>query len=139
MMVRALKDLESPVGAAVADALEGLRLPSGPTPDVVPPPPLDAEKTDLRAIADHLCRPARCGLFLSAAVIERIGRRTGVPRGFGDRRRILGELLRTAGRYEQLPEVLGLLLDVVGDHATSGDPRVEATSRWLSEVRSALL
>ena len=117
----------------------GMTLEPGPKPKVVPPPALDAEQTDLKAIADHLCRPARCGLFLSAPVIERIARATGVPRGFGDRRRILTELLRTAGRYEQLPAVLDQLGAVIADHTTSADPRVEATSRWLSEARSALV
>ncbi len=137
--IRALRDLERPVASAVADALEAVDTPPSPVPVVGPPPPDPAApETDLRAIAHHLCSAARCGVFLSAPVIERIGREAGVPRGFGPRRRILEELLRAAGRYDRLDAVLGGLAAVVDRHA-SADPRAAATGRWLSRLRSALL
>lgn len=137
MFVAAVRDLDAPVPTAVADALAGLRLPDGPEPELVEPPDPEAEGTDLRAIADHLCRPARCGIFLSAPVIERIARNAGVPRGFGDRRRILAELLRNASRFDTLDAVFEALAALAERHGRT-DPRAARTAQWLFSLQSRL-
>ena len=137
MFVSAARDLQNPVADAVADALEGLPLPPGPAPVVVEPPDPEAPETDLRAIADHLCRPHRCGVFLSAPVIEGVAREAGVPRGFGDRRRILVELLRNAARFQK-SEVVFHALGALAKARGQADPRAERTARWLYSLDSRL-
>jgi hypothetical protein len=116
----ALHDLESPLGTEVAAALESLLAefpPSLPQVQIDPDAPdLDDPKTDLRALVGYLSAPARCGLFLSSAVLERIGRTVGVPRGFGPRARVLRELILGSARYERMHEVLGAIADVARTH-----------------------
>jgi hypothetical protein len=76
-------------------------LPSAPAA-----PDLDDATTDLSAIAAWLGTPAASGLFLGRHVLERLGRGTDVPRGFGGRQLMLGNLLRASGRFDALPAVL---------------------------------
>jgi len=116
----AVRDLGSPLGDAVADAL--VRLLSGPADDGEPfelqlaPPDLFAATTDLRELARWLCTPAQSGLFLSTPVLERIGRDVGVPRGFGSRPRLLTNLLRSGARFGQAASVVGALQEIVERH-----------------------
>ncbi len=133
---RALRDLRLPLAVAVADLVDALELPApAPRPELPPPPDPAAPETDVRAIVEHLLRPSRCGAFLSAPVIARVARSVEVPRGFGDRRRMLTELLRSAGRYGRLPEVLDALRETIEAHG----PRAAPTAAWLSALRAALM
>ena len=69
-----------------------------------PAPDLAAnDEAGLRDIADNLLAPPVSGLYLSRADIDRLGRRFDLPRGFGERRQLLVNLLRAAGTYEQFP------------------------------------
>jgi hypothetical protein len=142
----ALRDLHRPVASAVAEALPHIpALPVLPVsdPDLCAiPPALDDPKTDLRAMAEFLCQTNASGVFLSSPVIERIARAADVPRGFGDRRLILNELLRTSARYDRSAHVFEALAQVVQGHLETADriwrPRLEATDAWLEAARSAL-
>ena len=140
----ALRDVDRPVGHAVADALAARTLPPPlPLPPAPPPPDPVASETGVQDLADHLCRPIRCGLFLSSPVIERLARSLDLPRGFGDRRRILTELLRAAGRYDHLDAVFDTLGATADRHHaaladTSWGSRLSATSLWLKALRGAL-
>lgn len=60
---------------------------------------LDDDKTGTRRIARFLCTPAYCGLFLSRDDLTVLGREADVPRGFGSRVQMLGNLLLNAGEY----------------------------------------
>lgn len=66
-----------------------------------PPDLLDNQKTSLRDIADFLITPAHCGIYLSRDVISRLGRKQQLPRGFGERKILMTNLLQSAAQYEQ--------------------------------------
>jgi TorA maturation chaperone TorD len=72
------------------------------------------EKTGLKQIADFLLTPVYSGLYLSRDDIGRLARRQAVPRGFGDRRVLLLNLLRTAANYDALGEIINDLGGVAG-------------------------
>ena len=76
-----------------------------------PPPLLDDPRTGLKDIAAYLTTTPWAGLFLSRDAITRLGRRAGVPRGFGDRTQMLANLFRAAAEYDRL--------DVVLEHLTA--------------------
>ena len=149
----AVRDFGSPLGDAGAETLQGLLAGAdsaelvyqplkGPVPELLEP------ATALSDLVDWLCTPARCGLFLSAAVLERIARERGVPRGFGSRRRLLTNLLESAARYRNTAEVISSLQAVVERHrGLLTDPSWQtaslqaATEPWLERLAqtSALL
>ncbi len=121
----ALGDLGSPLADAVAEALARLvsEARAGGGPSVEEPsafeeaaPDLAAAATDLGELADWLCTPIRSGLFLSTPVLERIARDLGVPRGFGSRRRLLTNLLRSSARFGQAGSVVRALQEIVERH-----------------------
>lgn len=132
----ALRDLESPLGDAVADRLDELVPAAEQTVGDPDAPVLDDAETDLRALVDHLVTPLRCGVFFSRPLLERVARDAGVPRGFGPRARILRQLLMGASRYEELPRVLLILEAVARRHAAAlggaWQARAEATSELLA-------
>ncbi|MCO4768990.1 MAG: hypothetical protein KDA24_03105 [Deltaproteobacteria bacterium] len=156
----AVRDLGSPLGDSVADALEELlgsvrleregagasklnvlvsddfaALESEGLPD------LDAAHTDLRVLIDYLATPVRCGLLLSAGVLERIGREAGIPRGFGPRARVLRQLLLSASRYDTLPLVLTSITQVVDGHLAllqagiyADEPGASSVAPWVERL-----
>jgi len=78
---------------------------AAPLPTCAPPPDLDATDTSLGDVVEYLLTPVRCGLFVSRSAIGRAGRASGAPRGFGPRRTMLTNLLRSAAAYDGLHEV----------------------------------
>lgn len=117
----AVRDMESPLGDAVAAGLE--RLLPGPGPGdesndslAGVAPNLRDLSTSIRDLVDWLCTPARSGLFISSAVLERIARDIAVPRGFGSRRRVMTQLLEGASRYGETNLALSALQEVVECH-----------------------
>ncbi|RMF64606.1 MAG: hypothetical protein D6746_01425 [Bacteroidetes bacterium] len=90
---------------ALAGAVAGsLHLPE-------PPPLLDDPATGLHDIAGYLATPPWSGLFLSRDAIGTLARALDLPRGFGDRRRMLANLLQTAAAYDRLTDLTGLLTE----------------------------
>lgn len=118
--------------------------PEGPPgPEV---PDLDAASTDLGAIARWLSTPAASGLFLGRHVLERLGRSTEVPKGFGGRQLMLGNLLRSAAHLDAFGAVLdGLDAEVAAYRAELpaggiGAPwqrRLDVTAAVLDRLRDA--
>lgn len=66
-------------------------------------------KTGLRQISDWLARPARSGVLLAPAVLTRIARSMELPRGFGNRGRLVENLLHAGVHHGRLPELLQAL------------------------------
>ena len=60
---------------------------------------LDDGRTTLAAIAESLLVPTRVGAFLSRGVIRAVGRQQRLPGGFGARRLVLTNLMRSAATY----------------------------------------
>jgi hypothetical protein len=85
--------------AAAADEDVGFRLPE--LPDL-----LSTEKTGLRDLAEYLCRPALAGMVVTRTRVEKIARALGLPRGFGDRSLMLGNLFGAAGNYGVVTELI---------------------------------
>ncbi len=117
----AVRDMESPLGDAVAAGLERLLPGPGrwsefndPLPGTAPN--LGDISTSMQDLVDWLCTPARSGLFISSALLERIARELGVPRGFGSRRRVLTQLLEGAARYGETNRAVTALQAVVERH-----------------------
>jgi len=120
----AVRDEDSALGDAVADALEDWlagerdldagRARAALGDDASEVPSLD--DAGLKDLVGYLATPCRCGVFLSALALERIGRAHDVPRGFGGRQRVLQQLLLQGSRYESLPGVLDGLIAIVTRH-----------------------
>ena len=93
---------------------------------------LDDPQTSLSDIAAALVRPAVAGTMLTRADIAQLGRSAGLPRGFGERRVMLHNLLESASSYGALAEVTaalsGLLLE---DAQALGRARYRAVPREL--------
>lgn len=67
---------------------------------------LGGEDTKLKEIVDFMLKPARSGLWLSSDKINQLGRRYELPRGFGERRTLLTNLLKAAGKYDSFPKLM---------------------------------
>jgi TorA maturation chaperone TorD len=74
------------------------------------PPLLDDPRTGLRDIARFLLVPAFSGLYLSRDDIRGLSGRGQLPAGFGARRTMMNNLLRSAADYDGFHDVLGALL-----------------------------
>ena len=95
-------------------------LPLSPPPDEINPGiALDDPSTGIRDIADFLTAPARCGVLLTAQHITAIGRELDAPGGFGPRRQRLGNLLRSAARFQRWSGLIECLDAAVLDAATA--------------------
>ncbi|MEZ4337711.1 MAG: molecular chaperone TorD family protein [Sandaracinaceae bacterium] len=140
--------------AALATAVEDLLLAHRSTlPDAVPGfalPPLELDpadpETDLRAVATALVTPARSGLVVTRADLERLGRGVSVPRGFGERAQVTLNLLRSAARFEVFETLLEHLVgELEAQRAGLEDPRyaqirslVEPWRRRAAEMQGVL-
>lgn len=58
------------------------------------------DETSVHEIVDFLLKPARSGLWFSSEKIAKLGREFELPRGFGERKTILLNLIKAAGKYE---------------------------------------
>lgn len=98
----------------------------------LPPPPavLENEKSGLKDIADFLLTPAYSGLYLSREDIARLGRGRRLPRGFGDRRQMLANLLRSAVEYDQLPELMADMKALVRNWQAAYRAHLEEETPW---------
>lgn len=79
-----------------------------PLPDL-----LDDESTGLKDIGRFLLTPVYSGLYLSRRDIEELARSYDLPRGFGPRDQMLGNLFNSAVRYDSLDKLLGDLTEKV--------------------------
>ena len=116
-----------------------------PTPDDL----LSNPKTGVREVAAFLGTPALSGIWLGRGDVERIGRETGVPRGFGGRITTLTNLLRSAAGYDQIGRTLAAIDRIAvetADHwKDSGGSwtgvwtrRIDRTRRVLAEIESRI-
>lgn len=76
---------------------------------------LEDDTTSLREIADFLLVPCRSGIYLSRADIGTLGRHLQLPRGFGDRRQTLLNLMRTAAQYDQFRALIRSISGAVAE------------------------
>ena len=67
---------------------------------------LSSDRTGLRDIAGWLLTPAHSGIYLSRDDIGRLGRQHNLPTGFGSRRIMLTNLLRSAAQFDAVPALL---------------------------------
>jgi hypothetical protein len=81
----------------------------------MPPALLEDDKTNLGEIVTYLLTPVYSGIYLSRDDIGRLASRGSVPRGFGERRNMLTDLLRSAANYGHLDQVLASLQDLVAN------------------------
>lgn len=86
----------------------------GPGPLTRPEPPDPSWSSRLDELARYLATPARSGLYLGSGLVRRMGRRLGLPSGFGSRERLVASLLRSAAEYDGLPPVLAALRESLG-------------------------
>jgi TorA maturation chaperone TorD len=80
-----------------------------------PPELLDNPKTGLRDIAEFLLVPAYTGVFLSRSGIRSLSHKEQLPAGFGSRKNMLSNLLRSAANYDGMQQVTGALIELVSD------------------------
>lgn len=139
-LVLAIRQQEQPLFAALADltltlALEhrpalGADLLTPPSPFSLPTLPalLDDDSTGLKEIAAYLLTPAYSGIYLSRDDIARLGRGRRLPRGFGERKQMLANLLRSAVEYEHLPDILADLSALVERWQLGGSAQMAGTA-----------
>jgi hypothetical protein len=80
--------------------------------------PFDAisdPETGMRQIREWLLVPSRCGVYLTPKMLRQMGSILELPSGFGRREEMLDNLLRSAGEYDKLDEILALLVDHFAD------------------------
>jgi TorA maturation chaperone TorD len=80
---------------------------------------LDDPKTGLKDVAEFLSNPARCGVFVGRGDITQVSRGANAPRGFGGRRLMIENLLRSAAEYEQAGAVFEALRETISSRAAS--------------------
>ncbi|MEZ4657333.1 MAG: molecular chaperone TorD family protein [Caldilineaceae bacterium] len=78
------------------------------TPDL-----LENDKTSLRDIAEFLVTPPYAGIYVSRDAITELGRQQQLPRGFGERKLLLNNLLQAAAQYDLAVTVFHELGNVV--------------------------
>lgn len=104
------------------------------TPDLLADP-----ETGLRDIADYLLSPPQSGIYLARADLEGLGRRFDLPRGFGERRQLLLNLLHAAATYELFSELCTHLAALAKDDSRRFD-EMEHTSPsavpWIDPWRN---
>ncbi len=86
---------------------------------------LDDEATGLKEIAEFLLAPAYSGVYLGRDDIGRLARQQAIPRGFGERRQLLVNLMRSAATYDALGDVIDGLQSVVGRWLAGYDEMIE--------------
>lgn len=87
-----------------------------PSPTFELPEPddlLENPRTGLRDIAEFLLVPAYTGVFLSRSGIQALSRKEHLPAGFGSRKNMLSNLLRSAANYDGMRQVTASLIEVV--------------------------
>ncbi len=89
-----------------ADLGDDLLNPGAPLSLPAAPDPLASERAGLRDVAAFLLTTAYSGLYLSRDDISRLGRQRNLPTGFGSRRIMLTNLLRSAAEFDALPPLL---------------------------------
>ena len=99
-LVTAIEDLALSHRAGLMSGCVGC---AGQTPE--PAIDLDDADTGLGDIAQYLCTPAASGLVLSVNDIAGVGRALGVPRGFGERRLTMTNLMRAAARFDRFADL----------------------------------
>ena len=79
-----------------------------------PAPPLFTDqKSSLKQMGSYLITPPLSGIYLSRHAIGTLARQQRLPRGFGSRKQMLTNLLRVGEQYEQMPNLLGALQDLL--------------------------
>ena len=104
---------------------------SSPPEDVLADP-----KTGLKAVARYLLVPARCGMWLGQADLQRLAAEAGLACGFGRRVQMLESLLFSAVDHEELATLCEVLRAELG-HWDADDPRVQATDTLLQRLAEA--
>jgi len=85
---------------------------------------LDDESLGVREIAAALAVAARVGALVGRDDVARVGRSQRVPRGFGERRTLIHNLLRTSVSLGSMPEVIDGLRSMLRDRRDAlSDPR----------------
>ena len=150
-LAAALQRQPAPFYAALADvtvtlvAAHRAALPPAPAPagDRLPAcsQPLDDPATGLQEIAAFLAAPVCSGIYLSREDIAALARGAGLPRGFGDRRLMLTNLLRAAGEFDSVAAVAAALRTVAAEFevaysrsAADGAPCAATATAWLYRV-----
>ncbi len=112
-------------------------------PDLPEPPAvLDDPRAGADAIGRVLATPAFSGLFVGQHHLARLGRRLGAPRGFGSRTQVIGNLLRSGGSLDCVPEVVDglrrLVANAVGRFDAIGAEHpdlVPVVAAWTDRLR----
>jgi len=130
----------------MGDASQALHLSSSPILSSISASSLlEDPKTGLREIAAYLLVPASSGFYLSRDDIRRLSRQGKLPSGFGDRRVMLTNLMRSAITYDHFARLMRDLDELAeawqamyGD-LSSALPTIAAMWRVrLSETRTLL-
>lgn len=101
---------------------------------------LTDENAGLKEIITHFLTPVYSGLFLSRDDISRLARRGTLPRGFGSRRQMLQNLLRSAANYDEMETIfkeMRLLIDHWHSsyvNLGSGQPVSSFVEPWLTRL-----
>jgi len=104
------------------------------------PPDLMSGDTGLRDIVEYLLTPAYCGIYLSKDDISQLAREQSMPRGFGDRRTMLLNLLRSASAYGDPSQLLSSIQRMaerwVGDYREmTSDPVIALiAASWMERA-----
>lgn len=119
-------------------------------------PALASDESGLKDMAAFLTTPPYCGFYLSRDAISALARSRQLPRGFGNRRQMLTNLLRAAGQYNQAVALMNDLTagcaawaecyrDQAASHVNAQPwiqpwrERVDQTAVSLEDIRQAIV
>jgi putative dimethyl sulfoxide reductase chaperone len=105
----------------------------------------DSQGPDLRQIVGRLLTPDHIGVFICRADIAAVGRALGLPTPLAEREQMLLNLFEAAGRFEQVPTLLGALgerlrgADATYARLAAAHPAWQAHGRaWRGRVADGL-
>jgi len=116
------------LGDELAHSASGYSLPDAPDLMV-------QEKTSLKDIANYLLTPVYTGFYLSHDDITRLGSAFRLPHGFGSRKQMFSNLLRTAADYD----AFGLLISEIEKLITRWLVFYQAQSLLSEDVKQVWL
>jgi hypothetical protein len=100
-----------------------------PVPDAdlaAPDAPPTEQELRLRDLVKHFLAPRDTGLYLTREDIAGLAQSLGLPKGVGDRYKMLESLLRQAGEYDLLPDLIKKMAQVVTE-------QTEVIDSWQSD------
>lgn len=104
------------------------------------PAGIDPQDLSLRQLVAWLATPARCGVYLSALDLARLGRELGISISPFSRRAAIEQLIRGAALDDAVEQLFALIRGEFERHLSSYQQLdVPAMASWITNTQSSLV